>query len=154
MLFGRLWWWWNGSYSWQALHSFAIPPVAFTNGLLPSIVSTMSWCTSASLLQQWLDHWLLHREDEYLLSSAVGEVTTVVLWQCSNSGLYMLNTDVLEFCFPRRVTVVHLPNPCGSSPLVMIADEIFPMRWWQFRPVCSCYSMVMMNPRYIWRFSG
>ena len=41
-------------------------------------------------------------------------------------GLYMLNTDVLEFCFPRRVTVVHLPNPCGSSPLVMIAEDIFP----------------------------
>ena len=40
-------------------------------------------------------------------------------------GLYMLNTDVLEFCFPRRVTVVHLPNPYGSSPLVMIAEDIF-----------------------------
>ena len=45
---------------------------------------------------------------------------------CVSPGLYMLKTDVLEFCFPSRVTVVHLPNPCGSSPLVMIADEIFP----------------------------
>ena len=41
-------------------------------------------------------------------------------------GLYMLNTEVLEFCFPSKVTVVHLPSPCGSSPLVMIADDILP----------------------------
>ena len=45
---------------------------------------------------------------------------------CVSPGLYMLNTDVLEFYFPRRVNVVHLPNLCGSSPLVMIVDDIFP----------------------------
>ena len=39
-------------------------------------------------------------------------------------GLYMLNTEVLEFCFSSKVTVVHFPNPYGSSPLVMIADDI------------------------------
>ena len=40
-------------------------------------------------------------------------------------GLYMLNTDVLFVCFPSKITVVHLPNPCGSSPLVMIAKDMF-----------------------------
>ena len=45
---------------------------------------------------------------------------------CVSPGLYMLNTNVLEFYFSSRVTVVHLPNPCGSSPLAMIADEISP----------------------------
>ena len=41
-------------------------------------------------------------------------------------GLYMLKTDVRLLCFPSKVAVVHLPNPCGSSPLVMIAEAMFP----------------------------
>ena len=43
-----------------------------------------------------------------------------------SSGLYMLKTEVPLLCFPNRVTVVHLPNPSGSSPLVMMVEDMFP----------------------------
>ena len=39
---------------------------------------------------------------------------------------YILKDDVLLLCFPNIVTVVHLPNPCGSSPLVMMVEDIVP----------------------------
>ena len=43
-----------------------------------------------------------------------------------SSGRYILKTEVIVLCFPNRVTVVHLSNPCGSSSLMMMADDIFP----------------------------
>ena len=39
---------------------------------------------------------------------------------------YILKDDVLLLCFPNIVTVDHLSNPCESSPLVMMAEEILP----------------------------
>ena len=43
-----------------------------------------------------------------------------------SSRRYILKTEVLLLCFPNIVTVVHLSNPCGSSPLVMMEEDIFP----------------------------
>ena len=41
-------------------------------------------------------------------------------------GRYILNTEVLVLCSPSRATVVHLPNPGGSSPLEIIVDDMYP----------------------------
>ena len=41
-------------------------------------------------------------------------------------GRCILKTNVLVLYFPNRVPVIHLPNPCRSSPLAMIADDMFP----------------------------
>ena len=41
-------------------------------------------------------------------------------------GRCILKTEVLVLCFPNRVTVFHRPNPCESSPLEMIAEDMFP----------------------------
>ena len=41
-------------------------------------------------------------------------------------GRYILKTEVLLLCLPNLVTGVHLPNPFGSSHLVMMAKDIFP----------------------------
>ena len=38
----------------------------------------------------------------------------------------MLKTDVLVLYFSNRVTVIHLPNPYGPSPLAMMAEDMFP----------------------------
>ena len=40
-------------------------------------------------------------------------------------GRYILKTEVLVLCFPNIVTVVHLPNLYVSSPLEMIAEDMF-----------------------------
>ena len=42
------------------------------------------------------------------------------------SGRYILKTEVLLLYVPNIVTVFHLPNSCESSPLVMMAEDIFP----------------------------
>ena len=41
-------------------------------------------------------------------------------------GRYILKTVVLVLFFPNKVTVVHLPNLCGSSTLELIAEEFPP----------------------------
>ena len=58
----------------------------------------------------------------------------------------MLKIEVRLLFFPSMVTVFYRPNPCWSVPLVMIAEDIFVMKWWRFLRVCSCCSRIVKNP--------
>ena len=110
------------------------PPFAFTNDSLPSMVTMFSWLSFCFLFISMIKSFIAAswgwifilfccwRISHCCLITMEGPVCSILV----SPGLYMLNTDVLVFFFPSRVTVAHLPSPCGSSPLVMIVEEIFP----------------------------
>ena len=62
------------------------------------------------------------RSNHYCLITVIGPEFSMLV----SPSRYILMTEVLVLYFPNRVTVVHLTNTRGSSPLVMIAEDIFP----------------------------